>query len=426
MPVELIGSRVADMVVNSCLSSSSSPNTSSSLASLLQAAINGTANRVDESVLLDQWTTMSKSVLNQIEVASKLVLWLASSPTDKKKVDSAILIHVIDRTNLTSTINDRLNHLSQIAMYTDFLKSQISDKVYEQARDQLTNITSELSRALCTVKQLLTPPLSNDVLRTYVTDNCNKADLAQALVGLYKSKRKVTYYVLELTKKSLVSRLNKVTSSALTFAMPVELIGSRVADMVVNSCQSSSSSPNTSSSLPSAMQAAINGTANRVDESVLLDQWMTMSKSVLNQVAGVLSNFSLWNTSSLSLKQTVAGAVKINVIDRTNLTATINSRLGNVSQIAMYADLFKSQMSDVAYGQARDQLTNITSELSIILCTVKQLLTPVLSNDVLRTYVTENCNKADLAQALVGQTGSLKRAVTYYVLELTRNSLAQI
>ncbi|KAK7009748.1 hypothetical protein BgiMline_001303, partial [Biomphalaria glabrata] len=109
--------------------------------------------------------------------------------------------------------NDRLNHLSQIAMYTDFLKSQISDKVYEQARDQLTNITSELSRALCTVKQLLTPPLSNDVLRTYVTDNCNKADLAQALVGLYKSKRKVTYYVLELTKKSLVSRLNKVTSS---------------------------------------------------------------------------------------------------------------------------------------------------------------------------------------------------------------------
>ncbi|KAK7009749.1 hypothetical protein BgiMline_001304, partial [Biomphalaria glabrata] len=104
MPVELIGSRVADMVVNSCLSSSSSPNTSSSLASLLQAAINGTANRVDESVLLDQWTTMSKSVLNQIEVASKLVLWLASSPTDKKKVDSAILIHVIDRTNLTSTI----------------------------------------------------------------------------------------------------------------------------------------------------------------------------------------------------------------------------------------------------------------------------------------------------------------------------------
>uniref|UniRef100_A0A2C9LVR8 Uncharacterized protein n=1 Tax=Biomphalaria glabrata TaxID=6526 RepID=A0A2C9LVR8_BIOGL len=153
---------------------------------------------------------------------------------------------------------------------------------------------------------------------------------------------------------------------------------------------------------------------------------MTMSKSVLNQVAGVLSNFSLWNTSSLSLKQTVAGAVKINVIDRTNLTATINSRLGNVSQIAMYADFFKSQMSDVAYGQARDQLTNITSELSIILCTVKQLLTPVLSNDVLRTYVTENCNKADLAQALVGQTGSLKRAVTYYVLELTRNSLAQI
>ncbi|KAK0057685.1 hypothetical protein Bpfe_012915 [Biomphalaria pfeifferi] len=209
--------------------------------------------------------------------------------------------------------------------------------------------------------------------------------------------------------------------------MPAELIGSRVADMVVNSCLSSSSSLNTSSSLSSAMQAAINGSANRVNESVLLDQWTTMSNSVLDKVAGVLSNFSLWNTSSLSLKQNVAGAIKINVIDRTNLTSTINSRLGNVSQIAMYADFFKSQISDVAYGQARDQLTNITNELSIILCTVKQLITPVLSNDVLRTYVTENCNKADLTQAVVGKTGSLKRAVTYYVLELTQELfLAQI
>ncbi|KAK0057686.1 hypothetical protein Bpfe_012916, partial [Biomphalaria pfeifferi] len=100
MPVELIGSRVADMVVNSCLSSSSSINTSSSLSSAMQAAIKGSANRVNESVLLDQWTT----ILNQIEVANKLVLWLASTPTEKKKVDSAILINVIDRTNLTSTV----------------------------------------------------------------------------------------------------------------------------------------------------------------------------------------------------------------------------------------------------------------------------------------------------------------------------------
>lgn len=118
-----------------------------------------------------------------------------------------------------------------------------------------------------------------------------------------KNKKKSEVNILELFSEYLtISRISVITIkskffffclAALTFAMPVELIGSRVADMVVNSCQSSSSSPNTSSSLSSAMQAAINGTANRVDESVLLDQWTTMSKSVLNQVAGVLSNVSV-------------------------------------------------------------------------------------------------------------------------------------